>query len=127
MFIFLDTETTGTGNDDRLCQIAFKLGYGPAVCELFKPDKPISIDAMAIQHITNKMVEDKPQFIGSPSHKRTGNSPTIMLSGSYLPIPAWKQLGPRSGYDRIVRIIIYGVSLPRSLVIFWDEGVSSLK
>ena len=24
MFIFLDTETTGTGPDDRLCQIAFK-------------------------------------------------------------------------------------------------------
>ena len=24
MFIFLDTETTGTGEDDRLCQIAFK-------------------------------------------------------------------------------------------------------
>jgi DNA polymerase III epsilon subunit-like protein len=24
MFIFLDTETTGNGPDDRLCQIAFK-------------------------------------------------------------------------------------------------------
>jgi len=24
MFIFLDTETTGTDEDDRLCQIAFK-------------------------------------------------------------------------------------------------------
>jgi hypothetical protein len=31
MFIFLDTETTGTGPDDRLCQIAFKPEVGPAV------------------------------------------------------------------------------------------------
>ena len=37
MFIFLDTETTGTGPDDRLCQIAFKPEVGPAVCGLFNP------------------------------------------------------------------------------------------
>jgi hypothetical protein len=47
MYIYLDTETTGTGPDDRLCQIAFKPDDGPAVCELFNPGKPISIDAMA--------------------------------------------------------------------------------
>jgi DNA polymerase III epsilon subunit-like protein len=58
MPIFLDTETTGTGSDDRLCQIAFKPEVCPAVCELFNPGMPISIDAMAIHHITNKMVED---------------------------------------------------------------------
>ena len=62
MFIFLDTETTGNGPDDRLCQIAFKPENGPAVCELFNPGKPISIDAMAIHHITEKMVADKPPF-----------------------------------------------------------------
>jgi len=65
MFIYLDTETTGNGPDDRLCQIAFKPENGPAVCELFNPGKPISIDAMAVHHITNKMVEDKPPFRGS--------------------------------------------------------------
>jgi len=62
MFIFLDTETTGNGPDDRLCQIAFKPENGPAVCELFNPGKPISIDAMVIHHITEKMVADKPPF-----------------------------------------------------------------
>ena len=31
MFIFLDTETTGTGPDDRLCQIAFKTENGQDV------------------------------------------------------------------------------------------------
>jgi hypothetical protein len=43
MFIYLDTETTGNGPDDRLCQIAFKPENGPAVCEIFKPGKPIFI------------------------------------------------------------------------------------
>jgi DNA polymerase III epsilon subunit-like protein len=65
MFIFLDTETTGNGLDDRLCQIAFKPENGPAVFELFNPGKPISIDAMAVHHITEKMVADKPPFMGS--------------------------------------------------------------
>jgi hypothetical protein len=51
MFIFLDTETTGTGPDDRLCQIAFKPEGGPAVCETFNPGMPISIEAMSIHHI----------------------------------------------------------------------------
>ena len=57
MFIFLDTETTGTGPEDRLCQIAFKPEGGPAVCETFNPGRPISIDAMSIHHITNRMVQ----------------------------------------------------------------------
>ena len=70
MFIFLDTETTGSGPDDRLCQIAFKPEDGPAVCKLFNPGKPISIDAMVVHHITNKMVEDKPPFVGSAAYKQ---------------------------------------------------------
>jgi exodeoxyribonuclease X len=70
MFIFLDTETTGTGADDRLCQIAFKADVGPAVCGLFNPGMLISIDAMAVHHITNKMVTDKPPFKGSEAYER---------------------------------------------------------
>ena len=70
MFIYLDTETTGNGPDDRLCQIAFKPERGQAVCELFNPGKPISIDAMAIHHITEKMVEGKPPFKGSEAYER---------------------------------------------------------
>ena len=62
MFIFLDTETTGTGPADRLCQIAFKTENGDAVNKLFNPGMPISIDAMTVHHITNEMVRDKPTF-----------------------------------------------------------------
>lgn len=42
MFIFLDTETTGNGPDDRLCQIAFKPEVGPAISELFNPGMPMA-------------------------------------------------------------------------------------
>jgi exodeoxyribonuclease X len=62
MFIFLDTETTGNGPDDRLCQIAFRPENGGAISGLFNPGKPISIDAMVVHHITEKMVADKPPF-----------------------------------------------------------------
>ena len=68
MYIYLDTETTGTGPDDRLCQIAFKADDGPAICVLSNPGKPISIDAIAVHHITNKMVEDKLPFPRSEAH-----------------------------------------------------------
>lgn len=64
MFIFLDTETTGRGPEDRLCQIAFKTDDGLTVNELFNPGMPISIDAMSIHHITNEMVHGKPAFRG---------------------------------------------------------------
>jgi DNA polymerase III epsilon subunit-like protein len=62
MFIFLDTETTGAGPADRLCQIAFKTEEGNAVDELFNPGMPITIDAMTVHHITNEMALDKPAF-----------------------------------------------------------------
>ena len=65
MFIFLDTETTGNGPADRLCQIAFKSEGDDAVNELFNPGMPISIDAMTVHHITNEMVLDKPAFRNS--------------------------------------------------------------
>ncbi len=70
MFIFLDTETTGTDEDDRLCQIAFKTEAGLIVNELFNTGKPISVEAMSIHHITNQMVKDKPQFKNSGAWKK---------------------------------------------------------
>ena len=64
--IFLDTETTGTADEDRLCQCAYMTDEDPGEYnELFKPELPISVDAMAISHITNRHVEDKPAFEGS--------------------------------------------------------------
>lgn len=60
--IFLDTETTGNDvTKDRLCQVAYKKGQKIEV-ENFKPPMPISIKAMSVTHITNKMVEKEKSF-----------------------------------------------------------------
>ncbi len=63
--IFLDTETTGNDLEkDRLCQVAYKLD-GKMTVKNFKPTIPISIKAMSITNITNKMVENEEVFQGS--------------------------------------------------------------
>jgi exodeoxyribonuclease X len=59
--IFLDTETTGNEEKDRLCQLAYKEGSN-TFSQLFKPPLPISIESSAVCHITNKMVAGKPSF-----------------------------------------------------------------
>ena len=67
--IFLDTETTG--NDvakDRLCQVCYKVG-GEYHTAFFKPPVPISVKAMSITHITNKMVEHEQPFAESAMRK----------------------------------------------------------
>ena len=69
MFIFLDTETTGTQKEDRLCQLAYKTEAGKIVNQLFKPPLPIAIDSMCVHHITNEMVADKPAFKGSQEYQ----------------------------------------------------------
>lgn len=63
--IFLDTETTGNMPPDRLCQIAFKVD-DETFSGLYKPPVPITIESMAVHHITEKMVADKPAFVDSP-------------------------------------------------------------
>ena len=63
MFIFLDTETTGTEKKDRLCQLAYKTETGKIVNQLFKPPLPIAIEPMSIHHITNK-IQSKVIIIG---------------------------------------------------------------
>lgn len=63
--IFLDTETTGNEpGKDRLCEVCYIVGEVVRK-GYFKPPIPISVKAMSITHITNKMVEDKEPFIGS--------------------------------------------------------------
>ncbi len=67
--IFIDTETTGVGPNDKLIQVAYRTTDGADVNELYKPDLPIEISAMAVHHITEKMISDKPTFIDSPEFK----------------------------------------------------------
>lgn len=63
--LILDTETT-TLDYPRVVQLAYKdVETGKIVNELFKPPTPISYGSMAIHHITNEMVANKPAFSGS--------------------------------------------------------------
>lgn len=61
--VFLDTETTGLGDDVEVCDVAVVDLDGDVVFEtLVKPMRPISSTAEAIHHITNDMVQDAPTF-----------------------------------------------------------------
>lgn len=60
--IFLDTETTGNEvGKDRLCQVCYRTSK-ETVTGYFKPPIPVSVKAMSITHITNKMLADKDSF-----------------------------------------------------------------
>lgn len=65
--IFLDTETTGTGPDAKICAVALKPSPYSELGEevYFRPEVPIEIGAMAVTHITNDMVRNAPRFEGS--------------------------------------------------------------
>ena len=63
--IFLDVETTGNGPQDRLCQLAWKRLDEPTdsmFSKLYNPPLEISIESMAVHHITQEMVASKLQF-----------------------------------------------------------------
>ncbi|MEO5635013.1 MAG: 3'-5' exonuclease [Candidatus Paceibacterota bacterium] len=66
--IFFDTETTGIGEGDYLCQIAYKIN-DETFMGLYKPPIPIPPGASAVHHITNEMVKDKPAFTDSADFK----------------------------------------------------------
>ncbi len=77
--ILIDTETTGL-EDGRLIQVAYKrLDTFDVVNELFKPEKAIEIQAMAIHHITEEEIADKPAFKGSKIQKEL-----IELSSTHI-------------------------------------------
>ncbi len=72
--IFLDTETTGNDLEkDRLCQVCYKIEDGDIKVKNFKPEVPISVKAMSVTNITNKMVENEPVFKGSDTANELQN------------------------------------------------------
>ncbi len=84
--LFLDVEATGTDKDDRLLQLAY-IAQDDAeqwtVDELFKPPVPIKLEAMAIHHVTEKMVAEKPAFEGSETQaslRRLANDGFIFIA-----------------------------------------------
>ena len=67
--IFLDTETTTNTDDAEVVSVAYMdPDTGALLSQFFKPLKPIQIEAMAVTHITNKMVADCEEFSQSKMH-----------------------------------------------------------
>ncbi len=66
--LFLDTETTGREEQDRIFQVAFSF-EGKEKSELFRPPVPLSVEAMEATHYTNKDVKDKAPFKGSKLYR----------------------------------------------------------
>lgn len=63
--IILDTETTGTQDEDRICQLSFLVNSQEnEILDIYDtfctPPLPIKFDAMAVHHITPEMLEGAP-------------------------------------------------------------------
>lgn len=73
-FLFIDTETTGLTPSDRLIQLAYKIvdpaaektEESPLEMNYYNPSWPVTIEAMSVHHITDKMLSDKIAFQNSP-------------------------------------------------------------
>lgn len=70
--IFLDTETTGLEQDDRLFQVAYTFNK-EEVNELFNPEKKICIEASETTGYTNKDTDDKEVFQKSKDYEKLKN------------------------------------------------------
>jgi len=79
MYIFLDTETTGVGDFDRLYQVAFKYN-GHEVNEFFNPNTPLHPEAARMGGVTDSGLSKYPTFMGSPTWELLRD---LLNSGDY--------------------------------------------
>lgn len=77
--LFLDVESSGAEEEDRLLQLAYKGKGVGTINELFNPGVPIKAGAKAVHHITEREVQDKPFFQNSMRH-----SSLLSLTGDYI-------------------------------------------
>ena len=72
-YIILDTETTGTGDNDRVIQLGYiVLGVNPIEVhnEFNSSDVPISFGAMEVHGITPDLLDGKPSCTETSAYKR---------------------------------------------------------
>jgi len=83
MFIYLDLETTGLEEGDRICSVGVLVDDAGRLSvkeELIKPPRKIRPEAMAVHHITNEMVKGANGFENSDisllltEHNRADNT-----------------------------------------------------
>jgi len=74
--IFIDTETTGFEiGKDRLCQISYKINDQKIITQYFRPPENLkmSVGAMSVNHITDKMLIDAEVFRDSSCYQQLLN------------------------------------------------------
>lgn len=79
-YIILDTETTGTGETDRIVQLGFLVLNGKAVDvynDLCSADIPIAYSAMEVHGITPEMIEGKPSCVDTGAFKALDQLNTV--------------------------------------------------
>ena len=72
-YIILDTETTGTDEQDRVIQLGYMVLGGKDVevhNEFCSADVPINFAAMEVHGITPEMIDGKPKCTEMPAYKR---------------------------------------------------------
>ena len=85
MLIYLDLETTGLEEEDRLCAlgiIVVETNTTKCYESYVKASRKVRAEAMAVHHITNEMLVDAPDFEKSEVFevlKRYNNTETILL------------------------------------------------
>jgi DNA polymerase-3 subunit epsilon/exodeoxyribonuclease X len=85
MLIFLNTQTTGLQESDKICSVGIVYlvdGELLQSYQLLNEGKKISSKASSINHITDEMIKDKPEFINSDIFKilqNYNNQDTIIV------------------------------------------------
>jgi len=72
-YIILDTETTGTSENDRVIQLGFMVLGAKEIevhNEFYSSDVPISFGAMEVHGITPDMIDGKPKCVDGEAYKR---------------------------------------------------------
>ncbi len=72
-YVILDTETTGTAEEDRIIQLGYIVLGGKEIevhNEFCSADVPINFAAMEVHGITQEMLEGKPKCVDMPAYKR---------------------------------------------------------
>ena len=83
MLIFLDLETTGTNNDDKVCSIA-TLSENTLLYSLVNEGKKIPPSASAVHNITNEMIKNSPSLKNSKPYKfLEQNKDAILVSHNF--------------------------------------------
>ena len=109
MKIFIDTETTGIEEKDRIIQLSFLLKYdtGPINIydDLCKPGAEINPGAMATHHITPEMIKGKPLLRDCEAFKtlNENNSPDNIIVIHNAPFDL--DMLKKEGFENKMRII----------------------